>query len=62
VPTNSAKHFQSIARRLYRIFAHAWFHHRSVFDDVEKRLHLYQRFLLFSKKFDLVPEKLIIIP
>ncbi|RKP09902.1 putative phocein protein [Thamnocephalis sphaerospora] len=36
MPT-SLKHFQSIARRLYRIFAHAWYHHREVFDSFEVR-------------------------
>jgi hypothetical protein len=35
IPPGSVKHFQSIARRLYRIFAHAWFHHRAVFDSFE---------------------------
>lgn len=38
VPAGSIKHFQYIARRLYRIFAHAWFHHRTVFIDAEASL------------------------
>ncbi|KAJ2383825.1 hypothetical protein H4S02_005118, partial [Coemansia sp. RSA 2611] len=29
------KHFQSMARRLYRVFAHAYFHHREVFERQE---------------------------
>ena len=35
VPEGSVKNFQSIARRLYRIFAHAYFHHRDIFDAFE---------------------------
>lgn len=30
----SLKYFQSIARRLYRVFSHAYFHHRELFDQV----------------------------
>lgn len=35
VPEPSLKHFQSIARRLYRIFAHAYFHHREIYESFE---------------------------
>ena len=35
VPESSIKHFQSIARRLYRIFAHAYYHHRELFSEFE---------------------------
>ncbi|CAJ0844528.1 22400_t:CDS:2 [Entrophospora sp. SA101] len=35
IPDTSVKHYQSIARRLYRIFAHAWFHHREIFKEFE---------------------------
>lgn len=35
IPGTSIKHFTSIARRLYRIFAHAWFHHREIFEQCE---------------------------
>ncbi|RKO83462.1 Mob1/phocein [Blyttiomyces helicus] len=31
----SLKHFQNVARRLYRIFAHAWYHHREIFQEFE---------------------------
>ncbi|KAJ3037502.1 hypothetical protein HK097_003493 [Rhizophlyctis rosea] len=62
VPESSIKHFQNIARRLYRIFAHAYYHHRELFSEFEIESHLYARFLSFSKHFKLIPEKLIIIP
>jgi hypothetical protein len=35
------RHLSSIFRRLYRIFAHAWFQHRSVFWEVEGEHGLY---------------------
>lgn len=38
IPEPSLKHFQSIARRLYRIFAHAYFHHREIYQSFEVRL------------------------
>lgn len=38
---NGTKHLSSIFRRLYRIFAHAWFQHRDVFWEVEREYGLY---------------------
>jgi len=35
IPKPSRKYFGSIVRRLYRTFAHAYFHHRDVFDHFE---------------------------
>jgi hypothetical protein len=35
IPEPSLKHLQAIARRLYRIFAHAYFHHREAFEFFE---------------------------
>ena len=34
----SIKHLPSTARRIYRIFAHAYFHHRALFDAFEVSL------------------------
>ncbi|KAJ3095981.1 Glyceraldehyde-3-phosphate dehydrogenase 2 [Phlyctochytrium planicorne] len=63
IPETSHKHFQNIARRLYRVFAHAWYHHPDVFEDFENNTHVYSRFLAFSvNKFKLVPEDLVTIP
>ncbi|KAI8345502.1 Mob1/phocein [Mortierella sp. GBAus27b] len=62
VPEGSAKNFQSIARRLYRIFAHAYFHHRDIFDAFEAKTSLYERFVKLSRARQLITEKLIIIP
>ncbi|KAF9085212.1 hypothetical protein BGX23_009879 [Mortierella sp. AD031] len=62
VPEGSVKNFQSIARRLYRIFAHAYFHHRDIFDGFEAETSLYDRFLKLSRARKLITDKLIIIP
>lgn len=62
IPPTSLKHFTSIARRLYRIFAHAFFHHREVFDACENETLLYGRFLALTASFDLVSADLLIIP
>jgi len=35
----SVKYFQSIARRLYRILAHAYFHHSATFQELEGKHH-----------------------
>ncbi|KAG2203433.1 hypothetical protein INT46_006874 [Mucor plumbeus] len=62
VPEPSLKHFQSIARRLYRIFAHAYFHHREIYESFENETYLYARFLFLSQTYGLVPPSLVSIP
>ncbi|KAG1252187.1 hypothetical protein G6F68_011900 [Rhizopus microsporus] len=62
IPEPSLKHFQSVARRLYRIFAHAYFHHREIYEFFENDTHLYARFLLLSRTYGLIPSSLINIP
>lgn len=61
IPKGSAKHFQSIARRLYRLFAHCFFHHREVFDAFEEEHLLCERFTRFITMYRLVPKKQQII-
>lgn len=62
VPEPSLKHFQSIARRLYRIFAHSYAYHREIYEYFENESYLYSRFLLLSKTYGLIPSSLISIP
>lgn len=60
VADKSAKHFRDVIRRLWRIFAHCYFHHREIFDDFEQRTHLCRRFTVFSTQHGLVtPEQLV---
>merc|ERR1712070_53913 len=51
VPAESLKYFQSIARRLYRILAHAYFHHKPNFEEFEAKHHTRSRFEAFVLKF-----------
>ncbi|KAL1745600.1 Mob1/phocein [Schizophyllum fasciatum] len=62
VPASSHRHFPALARRLGRIFAHAYFHHREAFEQAEAESSLYARFLALTQKFDLVPAEFLVIP
>ncbi|KIY45930.1 Mob1/phocein, partial [Fistulina hepatica ATCC 64428] len=62
IPATSHRHFSSLARRLGRIFAHAYFHHREAFEQAEAESSLYARFLALVVKFDLVPPEFLAIP
>jgi hypothetical protein len=62
IPASSYRHFSSLARRLGRIFAHAYFHHREAFEQAEAESSLYARFLALTSKFDLVPAEFLVIP
>ncbi|RDX54628.1 Mob1/phocein [Lentinus brumalis] len=62
VPAASHRHFSSLARRLGRIFAHAYFHHREAFEQAEAESSLYARFLALTSKFELVPAEFLVIP
>lgn len=58
----SQRHFSSLARRLGRIFAHAFYHHREAFEQAEAESSLYERFLALTSKFKLVPSEFLVIP
>ncbi|RPA87518.1 Mob1/phocein [Ascobolus immersus RN42] len=60
--TSGNKQLSSIFRRLYRIFAHAWFQHRNVFWTVELEYGLYLFFKTASERFSLIPEDTLTIP
>lgn len=62
IPPASQRHYPSLSRRLYRIFAHAYYHHREVFDQVEADHNLYARFTALCDKFGLVAKELRVIP
>ncbi|KAI5117827.1 hypothetical protein M0805_003305 [Coniferiporia weirii] len=62
IPSASIRHFSSLARRLGRIFAHAFFHHREAFEAAEAENALYARFLALTSRFSLVPAEFLVIP
>lgn len=64
--TNSAhqqvRQLTNIFRRVYRIFAHAWFQHRDMFWKVENKSGLYIFFKTVCDVYSLIPEDNFTIP
>jgi hypothetical protein len=58
----SMRHLTNIFRRVYRIFAHGWFQHRSVFWQVEGHEGLYVFFKTVCDVYQLIPEDNYTIP
>jgi len=56
------KNLDTIVRRLYRLFSHAYYHHREVFNEFETQMFLCQRFTEFTLKYGLLPAKMTNIP
>ncbi|CAF1464924.1 unnamed protein product [Adineta steineri] len=52
----------SVCRRIYRIFSHAYYHHRSLYDEFEERTHLCRRFTVFAIRYGLIPKDNLIVP
>ncbi|PGG97492.1 hypothetical protein GX51_07304 [Blastomyces parvus] len=61
-PQTSMKHLTNIFRRVYRIFAHAWFQHREVFWQVEGHDGLYIFFKTVCDIYNLIPEDNYTVP
>lgn len=59
---NSMRQLTNIFRRVYRIFAHAWFQHREVFWSVEATYGLYVFFKTVCDEYHLIPEDSYTIP
>eukprot|EP00696_Hemimastix_kukwesjijk_P007487 gnl/Hemi2/19469_TR6467_c0_g1_i1.p1 gnl/Hemi2/19469_TR6467_c0_g1~~gnl/Hemi2/19469_TR6467_c0_g1_i1.p1 ORF type:complete len:285 (-),score=24.51 gnl/Hemi2/19469_TR6467_c0_g1_i1:62-916(-) len=62
IPINSLRTFESVARRLYRVLGHAYFHHRAIFIANERETFLCARFSAFVRAFQLMSEELLVIP
>lgn len=62
IPASSTKHLNNIVRRLYRLFAHTYFHHKEVFDEFEAEMHLCARFTQFARTCKMMSHDLFIIP
>lgn len=59
---SQARQLTNIFRRVYRIFAHAWFQHREMFWKVEARSGLYVFFKTVCDYYGLIPEDNYTIP
>ncbi|KAK7109551.1 MOB-like protein phocein isoform X1 [Littorina saxatilis] len=62
IKESSVAKLGSVCRRVYRIFSHAYFHHRTLFDEYENETHLCRRFTLFVTKYNLMPRDNLIVP
>ncbi|KAJ9635975.1 hypothetical protein H2199_008330 [Coniosporium tulheliwenetii] len=64
--TNTAqqqiRQLTNIFRRVYRIFAHAWFQHRDMFWRIEGKTGLYVLFKTVCDEYNLIPEDNYTIP
>jgi hypothetical protein len=59
---SQGRQLTNIFRRVYRIFAHAWFQHRDMFWKVEGRTGLYTFYKAVCDYYSLVPEDNYTIP
>ena len=62
IPQSSIKQLFSIVRRLYRLFAHTYYHHKEIFMEFEKEMHLCARYTHFARRFKMMSSDLFIIP
>ena len=58
----SMRQLTNIFRRVYRIFAHAWFQHREVFWHIESTYGIYILFKTVCDEYQLIPEDNYTIP
>jgi len=59
---SSVSKLGSVCRRVYRIFSHAYFHHRQLFDEFEAETHLCRRFTTFVTKYGLMTKENLNVP
>ena len=62
IDENNLKILEEIVRRLYRYFSHSFFHHKDIFDEFEKEMHLCERFTEYIKAYEMMSNKYLIIP
>lgn len=62
IKESSVQRLGSVARRIYRIFSHAFFHHKQLFDEYEKETTLCLRFTRFVTKYGLMSPENLIVP
>lgn len=56
-PKNFEQVVKSIMRRLFRVYAHCFFHHLSNFNELDTMKHLntsFKQFIFFTKEFNLI--------
>ncbi|KAH8875127.1 MOB kinase activator-like 4 [Schistosoma japonicum] len=62
IKVTSVNRLDSVCRRVYRIFSHAYYHHREIFDAFEDSTALCKRFTTFVLKYNLMSKDNLIVP
>ncbi|KAH9403909.1 PREDICTED: MOB-like protein phocein [Rhagoletis zephyria] len=62
IKESSVAKLGSICRRVYRIFSHAYYHHKAIYDEFESLYFLCKRFSMFSIKYELMSVENLIVP
>ena len=62
VTDTGLKHIQQYMRRLYRVFSYSYICHREIFDELEAKTHLCERFTKFARLYGLLQPQDIHIP
>jgi len=62
IKESSVAKLGSVCRRVYRIFSHAFFHHKPIFDQFEASTSLCRRFTVFVTKYGLMVKDNLIVP
>jgi hypothetical protein len=53
--------FPQMCKKIHKIIAHIYHHHKNLFNKYEEKYHLNERFLLFCRKYNLIDKKDIYI-
>lgn len=62
IKESSVAKLGSVCRRVYRIFSHAYYHHKIIFDEFENETSLCRRFTQFVTKYNLMSKDNLIVP
>ncbi|KAG9509200.1 MOB-like protein phocein, partial [Fragariocoptes setiger] len=62
IKDSSVAKLGSVCRRVYRIFSHAFYHHRATFDEFESETLLCKRFTAFVTMYNLMANETLIVP
>ncbi|XP_002126485.2 MOB-like protein phocein [Ciona intestinalis] len=62
IKDSSVAKLGSVCRRVYRIFSHAYYHHRHIFDESENETYLCRRFTTFVIRYNLMSRDNLIVP
>jgi len=62
IKESSISKLGSVCRRVYRIFSHAYWHHREIFDQAENETYLCRRFTRFVTRYNLMTSQNLIVP